>query len=156
LKEAQTSLDTNVRIRAANIPLDAINKFVALPEGWMRGRMEKLDVDLSGLLSSPATWNGNVTAELTDFHQEQTAFDRGIFQVTAKNGVASLQSADIARDQNQFHLRGTAELPRDIHDFGRAPTTLELAATLPDLQQVTAGMPQKISGAADISGKLNI
>src|SRR4029077_13912970 len=81
---------------------------------------------------------------------------RGIFQVTAKNGVATLQSADITRDQNQFHLRGTAELPRDIHDFGRAPTTLELAATLPDLQQVTAGMPQKISGAADISGKLNI
>jgi len=156
LKEAQTSLDTNVRIRAANVPLDAINKFVALPEGWMRGRMEKLDVDLSGLLSSPATWNGNVTAELTDFHQEQTAFDRGIFQVTAKNGVATLQSADITRDQNQFHLRGTAELPRDIHDFGRAPTTLELAATLPDLQQVTAAMPQKISGAADISGKLNI
>jgi len=156
LHESRASLDTNVRIRAANIPLDAINKFVALPEGWMRGRMEKVDVDLSGLLSSPATWNGNVTAELTDFHQEQTAFDRGIFQVMAKNGVATLQSADITRDQNQFHLRGSSELPRDIRDFGRAPTTLELAATLPDLQQVTAGMPQKISGAAEISGKLNI
>ena len=59
--------------------------------------------------------------------------------------VANLQSADITRDQNQFHLRGSAELPRDIRDFGRAPTTLELAATLPDLQQVTAGMPQNSS-----------
>jgi hypothetical protein len=156
MHEAQTSLETNVRIRAVKVPVDAINKFAALPEGWMRGQMEKFDVDLSGLLSSPATWNGNLTAELTDFHQEQTAFDRGIFQVTAKNGVATLQSADITRDQNQFHLRGSAELPRNIRDFGRAPTTLELAATLPDLRQVTAGMPQKISGAAEISGKLNI
>ncbi len=156
LHESQTSLDTNVRIHAVNVPIDAINKFVALPEGWMRGQIEKFDVDLSGLLSSPATWNGTLSAALTDFHQEQTAFDRGIFQVTAKNGVATLQSADITRDQNQFHLRGSAELPRNVRDFGRAPTTLELAATLPDLQQVTAGMPQKISGAAEVSGKLNI
>jgi len=156
LHEVQTSLDTNVRIRAVKVPVDAINKFAALPEGWMRGQMEKVDVDLSGLLSSPATWNGSVAIELTDFHQEQTAFDRGIFQVTAKNGVATLQSADITRDQNQFHLHGSAELPRDIRDFGRAPTTLELAATLPDLHQVTAGMSQKISGAAEINGKLNI
>jgi len=156
LRESQASLDTNIRIRAENVPLDAINKFVALPEGWMRGRMEKVDVNLTGLLSSPATWNGSVAAELTDFHQEQTAFDRGTFQVAAKNGVANLQSADITRDQNQLHLRGSAELPREIQDFGRAPTTLELIATLPDLQQVTAGMPQKISGAAEINGNLNI
>jgi hypothetical protein len=156
LHEAQASLDTNVRIRAVNVPVDAINKFAALPEGWMRGRMEKVDVDLSGLLSSPATWNGSVAAELTDFHQEQTAFDRGVFQVTAKNGVATLQSADITQTQNEFHLRGSAELPRDIHDLGRAPATMELAATLPDLEQVTAAMPQKISGAAQVSGKLNI
>src|SRR5438105_4587745 len=156
LHEAQTSLDTNVRIRAIKVPVDAINKFVALPEGWMRGQMGKFDLDLSGLLSSPATWNGSLAVELTDFHQEQTAFDRGIFQVTAKSGVATLQSADIIRDQNQFHLRGSAELPRSIRDFGRAPTTLELVATLPDLQEVTAGMRQKISGVAEISGKLNI
>ena len=156
LHEAQTSLETNVRIRGVKVPVDAINKFAALPEGWMRGQMEKFDVDLSGLLSSPATWNGSLAAELTDFHQEQTAFDRGIFQVTAKNGVATMQSADITRDQNQFHLRGSAELPRNIRDFGRAPATLELAATLPDLGQVTAGMRQKISGAAEIGGKLNI
>ena len=156
LHESQSSLDTNVRIRGANVSLDAINKFVALPEGWMSGLLEKVDVGLSGLLSSPATWNGSVSAELTDFHQEQTAFDRGIFQIAAKNGVATLQSADITQSQNQFHLRGSTELPRDIHDLGRAPATFDLAATLPDLEQVTASMPQKISGAAEISGKLNI
>jgi hypothetical protein len=156
LHEAQTSLETNVRIRAENVPLDAINKFVALPESWMSGQMEKLDVDLSGLLSSPSSWNGSVAAELADFRQEQTAFDRGVFQVAAKNGVAALQSADITQAQNEFHLRGSTELPRDIHDLGRAAATMDLAATLPDLQQVTAAMSQKISGSAQVSGKINI
>src|SRR5205823_4872240 len=116
LREAQASLDTNVRIRGANVPINAINKFAALPEDWMRGQIEKLDVDLSGLLSSPATWNGNIAAEVSEFRQEQTAFDRGLFQIAAKKGVATLQSADITRDKNQIHLRGSAELPRDIED----------------------------------------
>jgi autotransporter translocation and assembly factor TamB len=156
LHEAQTSLDTNVCIRGVNVPLDAVNKFVALPEGWMSGQMEKLDVDLSGLLSSPATWNGSVAADLTDFHQEQTAFDHGVFQVMAKSGIATLQSADITRDKNEFHLRGSTELPRDIHDLGRAPASMELAATLPDLQQVTAGISQKLSGSAEVSGKISV
>src|SRR5260370_411927 len=135
--------------------LDGDRKFVALPEGWMSGQMEKLDVDLSGLLSSPATWNGSVAADLTDFHQEQTAFDHGVFQVMAKSGIATLQSADITRDKNEFHLRGSTELPRDIRDLGRAPASMELAATLPDLQQVTAGIFAKYRATAGDSGRIS-
>jgi hypothetical protein len=156
LRESHDSLDTNVRIRSENVPLAAFNKFAALPDDWLRGQIEKFDVDLAGLLSSPATWNGNLTATVKDFRQEQTAFDRGDFQVIAKNGVATLQTAEIKQQQNEFHVKGSAELPRDIRDFGHAPATLELAATLPDLKQVTAAMPQKISGSAELSGKLNI
>ena len=156
LRESHDSLDTNVRIRSENIPLTAINKFAALPQNWLNGSIEKFDIDLAGLLSSPATWNGNLSAIVKDFRQEQTAFDRGEFQVFARNGVATLQSAEIKQQKNEFHLRGSAELPRDIDDLGRAPATLELAANLPDLEQVTAAMPQKISGSAQLSGKLNI
>ncbi|HEX4639613.1 MAG TPA: translocation/assembly module TamB domain-containing protein, partial [Chthoniobacterales bacterium] len=156
LRESKGSLDTNVRIRGANVPLEAINKFAALPENWIQGQLQKLDVDLAGLLSSPATWNGSVIAELKDFRQEATAFDRGIFQVTAKNGVAALQSADITQSQNEFHLHGSTELPRDIRDLGRAPATFDLNATLPDLEQVTASLPQKLRGAAQVIGKVNI
>ena len=156
LRESHDSLDTNVRLRSENVPLSAVNKFAALPEDWMQGSIEKFDVDLNGLASSPASWNGHLTAILKDFRQEQTAFDRGEFQFTAQNGTAVLQSADIKQDKNQFQLRGSAELPRDIHDLGRAPATFDLIATLPDLQEVTAGMPQKLSGSAQVSGKLNI
>ncbi|MBV9618572.1 MAG: hypothetical protein JO201_05115, partial [Verrucomicrobia bacterium] len=156
LRESHDSLDTNVRIRSENVPLSAFNKFAALPDDWLRGQVERFDVDLAGLLSSPATWNGNITATVKDFRQEQTAFDRGEFQIVAKNGVATFQTAEIKQQQNEFHVKGSAELPRDIRDLGRAPATLELAATLPDLQQVTAGIPQNISGSAELSGKLNI
>ena len=97
-----------------------------------------------------------MTSEINNFRQEQTAFDHGIFQVALAKGIATPQSADITQDKNQFHLRGSAELPRDIHDFGRAPATVDLAATLPELERVTAAMPQPISGSAEIAGKLNI
>ena len=90
LRESQDSLDTNVRIRSEKVPLSAINKFAALPQDWLRGSLEKFDVDLAGLVSSPATWNGNLTAIVKDFRQEKTAFDRGEFQLIAKNGVASI------------------------------------------------------------------
>jgi len=156
LREAQASLDTKVSLRGKNIPIDAINKFAALPEGWMSGRFEKLDVDLRGLLSSPATWSGNVDAEVSDFRQEQTAFDHGIFAFSAKNGVATLQSAEITQAKNQIHLRGSIELPRDIDDIGRAPTVLFLGASLPDLETISAALPQKVVGSAEVSGKLNI
>ncbi len=156
LRESHDSLDTNVRIRSENVPLAAFNKFAALPDDWLRGQIEKFDVDLAGLLSSPATWNGNLIATVKDFRQEQTAFDRGEFQIVAKNGIATLQAAEIKQQQNEFHIKGSAELPRDIRDFGRAPATLELAATVPDLQEVTAAAPQKITGSAELSGKLNI
>ena len=156
LRESHDSLDTNIRIRSEKVPLSAINKFAALPQDWLRGSLDRFDVDLTGLLSSPATWNGSLTTVVKDFRQEQTAFDRGEFQVSAKNGVATLQSAEIKQQQNEFHLKGSTDLPRDIRDLGRAPATLELAATLPDLEQVTTGMPQKVSGSAQVSGKMNI
>lgn len=156
LRESHDSLDTNVRIRSENVPLAAFNKFAALPDDWLRGSIEKLDVDLGGLLSSPATWNGNLTAIVKDFRQEQTAFDRGDFQLVAKNGIATLQSAEIKQQQNEFHVKGSTELPRDIKDFGRAPATVELSATIPELEQVTAATSQKISGAAQLGGKMNI
>jgi hypothetical protein len=156
LSESKSSLRTDVHLRAANVPAGVINKYAALPEDFIRGQIEKLDVDLSGLVSSPHTWTGAATAQVRDFRQEATAFDRGVFQVSAKNGTITLQSADIVQGQNQFHLRGTAQLPKSVKGFGRDPAALEFAATAPDLQQATEGLSQKLSGSAQINGKIDI
>jgi TamB, inner membrane protein subunit of TAM complex len=156
VREAQGSLETNVRITGARVPLDVLNKFFALPEDWMRGEIQKVDIDITGLANSPATWVGNIAAEVANFQQEHTAIDHAALRLSAARAIATLASADITQNKNEIHLHGSAELPQDLHNFGRAPVTLDLAATIPDLQQLTAGTPQLVSGSAQINGKLNI
>ena len=156
VSEAQSSLNIVGRLHAANVPAGVINKYTALPEGWVRGDVEKLDADLSGLLSSPRTWKGTVSAQVRSFQQQAITFDRAVFQVSAEKGVATLQSADVVQGENNFHLRGSAELPANIRDFGRAPATIEVGAAALDLQRLTAGISQKLSGSAQMNGKIEI
>ena len=67
-----------------------------------------------------------------------------------------MRSADIIQDKNEFHFRGTMELPATIEDFGRTPTTLEISGTAPDLQRLTAGTPVELTGSAQFNGKIDI
>jgi hypothetical protein len=156
LNEAQSSLNTDLHLHAENVPLGVINKYAALPEDFIRGQIEKLDVDLGGLISSPRTWQGKLIAQISNFQQRGTAFDRGVFQISAANGTAVLQTGDILQGENESHLRGTVELPAAFKDFGRTPTTLEIAGTATDLQQLTAGTPLRLTGSAQFTGKIDI
>jgi hypothetical protein len=156
LNEAQSSLNTDLHLHAEYVPLGVINKYAALPEDFIRGQIEKLDVDLSGLISSPRTWQGKLIAQFSSFQQQGIAFDRGIFQISAGNGTAVLQTGDVIQGQNEFHLRGTTEMPANFKDFGRSPASLEIAGTAADLQQLTAGLAQPITGSAQFDGKIDI
>jgi TamB, inner membrane protein subunit of TAM complex len=156
LNEAQSSLNTDLHLHAENVPLGVINKYAALPEDFIRGHIEKLDVDLGGLISSPRTWQGKLIAQISNFQQRGTTFDRGVFQINAANGTAVLQTGDILQGGNESHLRGTVELPATFKDFGRTPTHLEVAGTAADLQQLTAGTPLRLTGSAQFSGKIDI
>ena len=156
LNEAQSSLNTDLHLHAENVPLGVINKYAALPEDFIRGQIEKLDVDLGGLISSPRTWQGKLIAQISNFQQRGTAFDRGIFQISAANGTAVLQTGDILQGENETHLRGTVELPATFKDFGRTPTHLEVAGTAADLQQLSAGTPLRLTGSAQFTGKIDI
>ncbi|HEY6112335.1 MAG TPA: translocation/assembly module TamB domain-containing protein, partial [Chthoniobacterales bacterium] len=156
LREAQGSLETTIRVHGDDTPMAALNKFLALPDNWMRGELEKVDVDLGGLLSSPATWNGKIFAEVRDFRQQSGAFDHARVEIIGDKGIALIQTADVTQDQNQFHLRGSTQLPRDIHDLSLAPASFEITGTMPDLKSATASMPQRASGSARLDGKIDI
>jgi autotransporter translocation and assembly factor TamB len=156
LNETKSTLNSDVHLRGVNVPAGVINKYAALPEDFIRGQIEKLDVDLSGLLSSPQTWTGTIATQVNNFQQEATTFDRGVFQISAKDGKAVLEVCDIVQGENQFHLKGAGELPHNIKGFGHSPATLELVLSAPDLQKVTAGMPQKLKGKGEITGKIDI
>jgi hypothetical protein len=156
LREDQLTLDTKVDLDGVALPLAFINKYSALPENFIQGDLKTLKLNVSGLLSSPKTWNGTLVVQINNFRQENTAVDRADFRVKAQNGSAQLESADLVEGENQLHVRGTVELPRSVDDFGRTETTIELAGTAPDLSEVTAHMTQKVSGSAQINGTIDI
>src|SRR5207245_10922758 len=87
-------------------------------------------------------------------HGLEIKLGSGNVYVSGGDGKATLRSADIVQDKNEFHLRGIMELPAVIEDFGRTPTTLEIAGTAPDLQRLTTGTP--LTGSAEFTGKIDI
>jgi translocation-and-assembly-module (TAM) inner membrane subunit TamB-like protein len=156
LTEAQSSFNTDLHLHAENVPLGVINKYAAFPEGFIRGQIEKLDADLSGLISSPRTWQGKLILQISNFQRQGIAFDRATFQISAGNGTALLQTGEVTQGENQFHINGSGELPLEIKEFGHSPATLEIALTAPDLQKATAGIPHRLSGAAQLNGRIDI
>lgn len=152
----ETALNAKVHFAAAEVAADSFNKYLDLPEGFIRGNIERFAIDLSGRLDAPRTWNGTVAAQISDFRRGGFAFDRAALDILAHNGTATLQSADLVQGKNDFHLNGSAELPNEVKDFRQTPATLEVAARAPDLSQLGASTGEKLSGAAELNGKIDV
>ena len=60
-------------------------------------------------------------------HRKEINFDRALIEISAEQGRAVLRSADITEETNEFHLRGSMEMPATFADFGRTPTNLEIS-----------------------------
>ena len=156
LNETRSSLNTRVHLLGERIEAAALNKYLGLPEGFIGGQIKRLDIDGTGVLNRPSTWSGTMSAEASNLRDQQITFDHCVFELSAQQGRAILQAADMVRGKNEFHLRGSAELPADLKQFGRSPATLEIAAAALDLQRLTAGTPQPLTGSAQINGKIEI
>ena len=156
LSETKSSLDTKINVVAQKITAESLNKFLSLPEGDLSGEIERLAVDGAGAIDAPRTWNGTMSLQISNVHRPEIDFDSGVIEVSAEHGRATLRSVEIVQDKNEFHLHGTMELPSTVQDFGRTPTTLEIAGTAPDLQRLTAGRPVQLTGSAQFNGKVDI
>src|SRR5713226_4827121 len=156
MTQTSSSLNTKVRLLGETIAATALNKYLDLPEGFIGGQIERVKVDLAGVLNLPSSWSGTMSAQMSNLRRQQMVFDRCIFEVSAQQGRATLQSADIVQGRNEFHLRGSADLPADIKQFGRSAATLEMSAAAVDLQRLTAGTPQELTGSAQINGRIDI
>ena len=156
LGETKSSLDTKMHLAAENVAVESLNKFLILPEGYLSGQIERLNLEGTGAIDTPRTWNGTMSLRMSNVHWPEISFDTGVVEVSANQGKATLRSADLVQGQNEFHLRGTTEMPADFKDFGRNPASLEIAGTVLDLQGLTAGMPQPLSGTAQLNGKIDI
>jgi len=156
LIETKSSLDTKLHFAAEKLAAESLNKFLVFPAGYLSGEIDHLALDGAGVIDMPRTWSGTMSLQMSDVHQSQIDFNNGVVEVSAGQGKAVLRSADIIQDKNEFHLRGTLELPSVVEDFSRTPASLEISGTAPDLQQLTAGMPLQLTGSAKFIGKIDI
>jgi hypothetical protein len=156
LTETKSSLDTKLHLTAEKVAAEALNKFLVIPENYLAGEIERLNLDGAGVIDAPRTWNGTLSLQMTDVHRDPINFDRGVVEISAEQGRGILRSADIVQDVNKFHFRGGIELPAIIEDFGRTPTNLEISGTAPDLQRLTAGTPVSLTGSAQFTGKIDV
>ncbi len=156
LAQTKSSLDTKIHVAAEKLAAESLNKFLIFPAGYLSGEIEHLALDGAGVIDVPRSWSGTMSLQMSDVHQSQIDFNSGVFEVSAEQGKAVLRSADIVQDKNELHFRGTVELPSVIQDFGRTPATLEISGTALDLQQLTSGMPLRLTGSGQFTGKIDI
>ena len=156
LTETKSSLDTKLHLTAEKVAAEALNKFLIIPENYLAGEIERLNLDGAGAIDAPRTWTGTLSLQITEVHRDPINFDRGIVEMSAEQGRVILRSADIVQDVNNFHFRGGMELPAILEDFGRTPTNLEISGTAPDLQRLTAGTPVGLTGSAQFNGKIDV
>src|SRR5262249_6403729 len=115
-----------------------------------------LALDGAGAIDSPRTWSGTLSLRVRDAHLPAINFETAAVEVSAEQGRATLQSADVVQDQNEFHVHGSIDLPATVEDFGRTPASLQIAGNAPDLEQLTAGIPVGLTGSVQFDGKIDI
>lgn len=156
LTETKSSLDMKLHLAADKVAAEALNKFVVFPENYLSGEIDRLALEGSGTIDAPRTWNGTLSLQMSRVHRPEINFDRAIVTISAEQGRGVLRSADITEETNEFHLRGSMELPGTFADFGRTPTNLEISGTAPDLERLTAGTTVALTGSAQFSGRIDI
>lgn len=152
LSETSSSLKTRFRLVADNVSLDVLRGYIGRPPGFLEGDMQHLAITTEGTLDAPRTWNGTVEAQINNLRQEQFFFDRCVVKAAARDGIAVLEAGEATTGSNTIQLKGAAELPENIRQFGQSPTRFEISASLPDLQALTAKFPQPLQGSATLAG----
>jgi hypothetical protein len=156
LTETKSSLNAKVNVAAERIASESLNKFLVLPENYLSGEIDRLALDAAGVIDAPRTWGGTLSLKMSNVDRPEIHFDRGILEISAEQGRATLRSADIVQDVNNFHFRGGMELPSTFKDFGRTPAGFEISGTAPDLERLTAGTPVALTGSAQFTGRVDI
>ena len=156
LSETPRSLQTKLRLVAENVSLDTLRGYLGRPPEFLTGDVERLAIECSGVIDAPRTWSGTLEAQIANLRKDSLFFDHCLLNVTARDGFATLTTGEATKGLNKIQLKGAAELPEHIRSFGQSPATFEVSGLLPDLQSITAGFPQSLTGAATVNGRAEI
>jgi hypothetical protein len=156
--ETRSSLNTKVHFLGKTVDAASLNKYVDLPDGFISGQIEHLSLNGIGILNAPRTWSGTISAQASNICVQQVTFDYCVFELSAQQGRATLQLANVVQGRNEFHLRGQSELPNDIKQFLSSSATLEIACAAPDLQRLIpkAFRTGTVTGSIQVNGQIAI
>lgn len=152
LSQTGRSLKTKLRLIANNVSLDTLRGYLGRPPEFLGGDVEHLSITSEGIVDAPRTWEALVEAQLKNLRQERFFFDRVVLKIAARDGMAVLETGEANAGSNEIRLKGAAELPEHVRNFGQSPTRFEIFALLPDLQTLTAKLPEPITGSVTITG----
>ena len=174
LGEQEKSLEAKLDFTVENTSLDAVTKYLEPPEvedgrikepevdtaqpepTGLRGDVKRLSVKATGRVDKPNTWNGSVEGTIENLSGGGLVFDNVAIDATAADGRATIKTLELTRGENRISIQGTADLPSETEQFGRVPANLQLRANVPDLASLTAGMPQPITGPAEVNGQIEV
>ncbi|MCA1658382.1 MAG: AsmA-like C-terminal region-containing protein, partial [Verrucomicrobiaceae bacterium] len=145
LRETPHSLDTKLRLVAENVSLDTLRGYIGRPPEFLAGDVQRLTIEGNGVINAPRTWTGSLQAQINNLRQENLFFDHVVLNLRARDGIATLEPSEATNGSNKIGVKGTADLPANIREFGRFPARFEISAALPDLQSLTARFPQPLS-----------
>ncbi len=157
LVQEKSSLQAKrIHLVAKNIDAAALNMYAGLPPGFIHGRIERLQIDGSGLVEVPRSWSGELNAQITNFGAGGMGFDRSTFALIARDGKAELQTAEVVQGANQFQLHGFAQLPSNPDEFARGPARLEVTGEALDLGSLTGGTQEPLTGSARLNARVRV
>jgi autotransporter translocation and assembly factor TamB len=156
LSETAQSLNMKLRLVAENVSLDTLRGYIGRPPEFLAGDVQRLAIEADGAIDAPRTWTGTLQAQINNLRQENLFFDRVALTITARDGTLTLDTGEATNGANRIALKGTAQLPNHIREFGRSGARFEISGALPDLQSLTARFAQPLIGTATLTGTAEI
>jgi len=152
LSTTKSSFRTRTKVSASGISLGQLSQYFGRPAGELEGDVKNFQMNWQGTLDEPQSWAGTIQTQIENLRQSGLAFDQVVLDVVADKGTATVRQARVDRGTNQIRVDGTVQLPREIEGFRRTPGDLRLTIDAPNLQEITAFMPQPLTGSLRADG----
>ncbi|HEY1894207.1 MAG TPA: hypothetical protein VGG52_06610, partial [Chthoniobacterales bacterium] len=156
LTEQARSLFIKSHTTAHSLSLSSAKKLGLFSDAPVQGNVENFTFDFVGLLRAPKTWAASGDGVVRDLQVAGATFDRAAAQISAHDGVATIQPVELTRAGTALQIHGTVQLPERAEDLGRSPAKFEVVGNDLDLGPITSAMEKPLSGHGQINGTLEI
>src|SRR5437660_11245615 len=156
LTEQARSLFIKSHTIARNLSLSSAKKLGLFLDAPIQGTVENFTFDFVGLLRAPKTWAASGDGVVRDLQVAGATFDRAAAQISAHDGLATIQPVELTRAGTAVQIHGTVQLPERADDLGRSPAKFEIVSNDLDLGPITSAMEKPLSGHGQINGTLEI